>query len=113
MELVNYNKHTKDTIDFPSYVSSFPNKLIGKMETYGMIGDNPNRMFKNPSATITIPLVSRRYPYCFDAIELIKKTIKRRGFNCELPRYVVNKIDNPNNTKSDAYSYEFKITNIN
>jgi hypothetical protein len=51
------------------------------------------------------------YAYCQDGIELIQKTLKRRGFNCEVSKYKIVKLPNKNGEgEQDGYSYEFKLS---
>ena len=108
-----YEKQTKEIIDFPEYNLCFLGIIINKLETYGLIDGKPSKTGVEPPSILVIPIVSRLYRYCYDGIELIKKTLQRRGFNCEMSKYKVVKIPTADGTgEQDGFSYEFKLTKI-
>lgn len=108
-----YEQQTKDKVDFPAYNLCFLNVILGKLETYGLIDGKPSQTGAEPPSILVIPIISRLYSYCFDGIELIKKTLKRRGFDCTLAKYKAVKIPVKDGVgEQDAYSYEFKLSKI-
>ena len=86
-----YEKQTKDTVNFPEYNLCFLGILVEKLETYGLLG-RPKTGAEAPTV-LNVPIISRNYPYCFDAIELIRKTLKRRGVDCEMSSYQVTTLE--------------------
>lgn len=105
-----YEKQTKETVDFPAYILCFLGIIMDKLEFYGLIDGKPGKLDSDAPETLVIPIVSRKYPYCFDGIELIRKTMKRRGFDCTMAKYKVDTIKDPNGNPCEGYSYEYKIT---
>ena len=105
-----YEKITKDTIDLPAYIICFLGIIMDKLEFYGFIDGKQGALDGMPPSTLVIPIVSKRYQYCYDAIELIEKTLKRRGFNCKMEHYKVIDIDGKDGTKTKGYSYEYKLS---
>lgn len=105
-----YEKNTKETVDLPAYVLCFLDIIMDKLEFYGLIDGKKNKSESEPPSTLIIPIVSRKYRYCYDGIELIEKTIKRRGFECKMNHYKTIDIDEKNGTKGTGYQYEYKIT---
>ena len=62
-----YEKQTKDTVNFPEYNLCFLGILVEKLETYGLLG-RPKTGAEAPTV-LNVPIISRNYPYCYDAIE--------------------------------------------
>jgi hypothetical protein len=109
-----YEKQTKDMVDFPAYNLCFLSVILNKLETYGLIDGKPSKTGAEPPSILVVPVISRLYSYCFDGIELIKKTLSRRGFNCEMTKYKVVKVPvKDGEGEQDGYSYEFKLTKNN
>jgi hypothetical protein len=104
-----YEKQTKDTVNFPEYNLCFLGILVEKLETYGLIG-KPKTGAEAPTV-LNVPVISRNYPYCYDAIELIRKTLKRRGVDCEMSSYQVTTLENKGKEGGEqkGYSYMFKL----
>jgi len=105
-----YEKVTKDKIDFPAYTLCFLGIIMNKLEFYGLIDGKKGKIDTESPTTLVIPVVSRKFEYCYDGIELIKKTLKRRGFVCDMAHYKTIEIDEKDGTKSKGYSYEYKIS---
>ena len=101
-----YEKQTKDSVDFPAYNLCFLNAILSKLEMYGLIEGKKSQIGAEPPSILVIPIISRKFKYCFDGIELIEKTLKRRGFNCSMTKYKALEGD------KEGYSYEFKISKI-
>ena len=104
-----YEKTTKETVDFPVYVLSFLMAIMNKLKAYGLIGENQKKKEDIPDK-ITIPIVSKRFKYCYDGIKLIKKTIGRRGFTCELKRFKSESIKDAEGKTCPGYTYEYEIS---
>jgi hypothetical protein len=106
-----YEKQTKEMVDFPAYNLCFLNVIFDKLETYGLIDGKPSKTGAEPPSILVIPVISRMYSYCHEGVELIKKTLKRRGFDCEVSKYKIVKLPNKNGEgEQDGYSYEFKLS---
>ena len=105
-----YEKQTKDTVDFPAYVLCFLGAIMNKLEFYGFIEGKPSKIATAPPNTLVIPIVSRMYSYCFDAVSLIEKTFNRKGFVCKMEKYKVIDIDEKDGSKVKGYSYDYRIT---
>jgi len=101
---------TKEMVDFPAYVMCFLGIIMKKLEFYGLIDGKPNKLNEEPPSTLIIPIVSRNYKYCYEGISLVEKTIKRRGFDCKMSHYKIEDINEKDGTKTQGYSYEYKIT---
>lgn len=100
----------KKSVDFTEYTLCFLSCIIDKLKFYGMLGDNPSDKVNMPNTTLFVPIKSTKYRFCFEGIELIRKTLKRRGFNCELSKY--DTIEGTGDEKgTETYKYEFKIQN--
>ena len=105
-----YQKQTKDTIDLPAYVLCFLKVIMDKLEFYGFINGSKTKVGAIAPDTMILPIISKEYCYCFDAVSLIEKTINRRGFNCKMEKYKVVDIDDADGSKTKGYSFEYKIT---
>ena len=92
---------------FPAYTMGFLNVIVGKIKDYGMMkGIKPIKCNTIPDKLI-IPIVSKKYAYCHNGINLVQKTLNRIGFNCSMNKYKIN-VDENNN--DDSYEYHFTIT---
>ena len=105
-----YEKQTKETVDFPAYTLCFLGILLDKLEFYGLIDGKPGKLGVDTPTTLVVPIVSKRFRYCWDGIELIQKTLKRRGFNCKMENYKVIDIEEKDGSKTEGYRYEYKLT---
>jgi len=106
-----YEKTTKDMIDLPSYVLCFLGIIMDKLEFYGLIDGKPGKLDTSPPSALVVPIVSKKYRYCYDGIELIEKTLNRRGFNCKMEKYKTVVLDDKTTGgKVDGYSYEYKLS---
>jgi len=105
-----YEKQTKDTVDFPAYVLCFLKVITNKLEFYGFIDSKSSKPNTETPTTLVIPIVSKVYNYCFDAISLIEKTINRKGFICKMEKYKVIDVDEKDGSKVKGYYYDYRIT---
>ena len=102
-----YEKMTKETVDLSAYVLCFLGVIMSKLEFYGFIDGKPSHVDTGAPNKLIIPIVSKKFKYCYDGIELITKTLKRRGFNCKMSRYKTAE-----NKGETEYSYEYEITKM-
>lgn len=103
-----YEKQTKDTVNFPAYNLCFLKILVDKLNTYGILGKS--KTGAEPPSVLNVPVVSRDFPYCFDGISLIQKTLKRRGIDCEMSSYKVTTLEaKEGEGETKGYSYMFKM----
>jgi hypothetical protein len=105
-----YEKFTKDMVDLPSYVLCFLGIIMDKLEFYGLIEGKPGKSETSSPSVLVVPIVSRKFQYCYDAIELIEKTMKRRGFDCKMEHYKTIEMDGKDGNKEKGYSYEYKLS---
>ena len=104
-----YEKQTKDTVNFPEYNLCFLGILIEKLETYGLLGKS--KTGADAPTVLNVPVISRNFPYCYDGINLITKTLKRRGIDCEMTSYKVTTLEKKGSESEEqkGYSYSFKL----
>ena len=107
-----YEKQTRETVDFPAYTLTFLGVLLDKLEFYGLIDGKPSKINTDAPSTLVVPIVSKKFKYCWDGIELIQKTLKRRGFNCKMEKYSVVDVDEKDGTKSEGYRYQYKLSKV-
>lgn len=100
----------KDAVDLPAYTLCFLGVIMKKLEFYGLIDGKEGKSGTDAPTTLIIPIVSKKFQYCYDGIELIEKTINRRGFCCKMEHYKVVDVDEKDGSKSKGYSYEYKIS---
>jgi len=105
-----YEKQAIENVDFPAYTLCFLGIIMNKLEFYGLIEGKPGKLDTEIPSTLVIPIVSRRYPYCYEGISLIEKTMKRRGFDCQMSHYKTIDIDEKDGSKTKGYSYEYKLS---
>lgn len=105
-----YEKQTKDTVDFPAYTLCFLGIIINKLEFYGLIDGKSNKLGTEVPSTLVIPIVMKKYKYCYEGIDLIEKTLKRRGYNCKMEHYTVIDVDEKDGSKTKGFKYEFKVS---
>jgi hypothetical protein len=89
MEKFEYKKTTKYDIDFPAYCYFFLEKLI----------QSSNCLVK-PYDKLDVEIKTTTHEYCYDAFELIARTMKRKGILTRIPTFVRNK---------DTLCYKFKL----
>ena len=92
-----YKKTTKYDIDFPGYCLFFIKRLL--------------RLLKNGLGTsdkITIDISTTKHPYCYDAFELVIKTLERKGYSTRIPSFIREKREG----KEDVLHYSFVIRKL-
>jgi len=107
-----YEKVPNGIVDLPNYVLSFLGVILDKLEFYGLIESKEKKIDTSTPSTLIIPFVSKDYPYCYGGVELIEKTLKRRGIDCKMEQYSTVDIDKEDGTKTKGYKYKYKLTKI-
>lgn len=92
----------KHMINFPDYVTCFLKLITDQIRGLGF-----DRMEEE---TMTIPIVSSKYKYCFEAVDLIEKSVKRLGYLCNMISYSVVTDSDKNGNLLKKYKYVYKIT---
>jgi hypothetical protein len=83
---------------------------MNKLEFYGLIEGKSGKSGADAPNTLIVPVHTKKYKYCCDAIELIEKTLKRRGFECKMTHYKPEEEKDADGEVISLYSYEYKIT---
>ena len=89
-------------VDLPEYVTAFLCAILDKLRESGFLNTNPDKTSDNTNNSFTIRISTKTKPYCYDGIELIKKTLSRKGINCSLMKY--------EKEKGGVFVYEFLFT---
>lgn len=91
----NYHKVTKNNIDFPKYCYYFISEIIDSLE---------ENEIENPGDELSLEIETPQHPYCYDAMELIVRTLQRKGYSTRIPNFSMKIIDGVKN-----YIYTWKI----
>ena len=93
-----YKKITKKDIDFPNYCFFFIKEIKESLDEYDVndVGDE-----------LTLELTTSKYPYCYDALELVARTFKRLKYSMSTTAYKTSVKDGVK-----KYTYTWKITKI-
>jgi hypothetical protein len=94
MEGFEYKKITKVDVDFPAYCYFF----IKKLDKYG-------KCIAKPGEKLDIEISTSNYPYCYEAFELIVRTMERKGISTRIPAFKREKREG----KDDVLHYRFTI----
>lgn len=105
-----YEKMTKQTVDFPAYTLCFLGAIMDKLKLYGLIEGKGDKIVKETPSTLIVPIISKKYGYCYDGISLIEKTLKRRGFDCKMEHYKTIDVQEKDGNMTKGYSYEYRIS---
>jgi len=65
-----------------------------------------------PDEKLEIEITTSDYPYCYDAFEIVVKTMERRGISTKIPSFKREKVEG----KNDILRYKFvmrKLINTN
>ena len=79
-----YHKITKEDIDLPNYCYFFISEIIDSLKENDI---------SNVGDEIEIVIESFGHPYCYDGINLVVKTFRRKGFELNFPHYMLSKED--------------------
>jgi hypothetical protein len=93
-----YQKITKEYIDFPRYCHFFIKEIQESINEYKI---------ENEGDEIEITIETSQHPYCSDAFELIKKAFTRKGFYVSPPSYKMIKEGGVR-----TYTYKWKLKKI-
>ena len=94
MEGFEYKKTTKYDIDFPAYCYFFLEKLV-KISNH----------LTKPCDKLDVEIKTTTYDYCYDAFDLIVRTMKRKGIMTKIPTFIREK----EKDKKDKLCYKFKL----
>jgi hypothetical protein len=97
MEGFEYKKITKYDVNFPAYCYFF----IKKLTEYG-------KCVKKPDDRLEVEIITSIYPYCYDAFELIIRTMERKGISIRLPSFKREKKEG----KEDILRYKFTLKKL-
>ena len=90
-----YKKTTKNDVDFPGYCFFFIKRLLA-LSKAGITKDDDK---------LTIEIDTSEHPYCYDAFELVVKTLERKGYSTRIPAFKREKIEG----KDDILHYKFTV----
>ena len=93
-----YQRITKEYIDFPKYCYFFIKEIQESIDEYNIkkVGDE-----------IEITIETSEHPYCSDAFQLIKKAFTRKKFLISLSHYKMIKEENVK-----TYTYKWRLKKI-
>ena len=93
-----YQKITKEYIDFPRYCYFFIKEIQDSIDEYDI---------KNVGDEIEVTIETSNHPYCSDAFTLIIKAFTRKSFYVSIPTYKMVK-----NNGVRTYIYKWKLKKI-
>lgn len=93
-----YKKTTKEDIDFPRYCHFFIKEIFESLE---------ENEIENPGDELELVLETSRYPYCYEAFELVVRTLERKGFESRIPTFHLEKQDG-----EKTYIYKWNIKKL-
>lgn len=93
-----YKKTTKEDIDFPRYCHFFIKEILESLE---------ENEIENPGDELELVLETSQYPYCYEAFELVVRTLERKGFESRIPTFHLKKQDG-----EKVYIYKWKIKKL-
>ena len=97
MEGFEYKKTSKYDVDFPAYCLFFIKKLMAY-----------EKCVVRPDEKLEIEITTSDYPYCYDAFELVVKTMERRGISTRIPSFKREKVEG----KNDILRYKFVMRKL-
>ena len=98
MDNFEYKKTTKYDVNFPDYCLFFLKRLL-RYTKNGLINGNEN---------LTVEISTTTHPYCYDAFELVVRTLERKGYSTRIPAFKREKRDG----KEDVLHYKFTIKKL-
>jgi hypothetical protein len=93
-----YKKTTKYDINFPEYCYFFLKRLLTLS----------NNALAKVDDKLNIEISTSNHPYCYDAFELVVKTMERKGFSTRIPSFKREKIEG----KDDVLHYGFTVRKL-
>ena len=91
-----FKKITKIDVDFPAYCLFFLKRLIRYVPAIGGVDDK---------LELEITTNDKDHPYCYDAFELIVKTLERKGVMTRIPAFKREKVEG----RDDILHYKFTL----
>ena len=95
-----YKKKTKDDVDYPAYCYFFISSLL-RWAKNSVVRDDDK-------ITIEIKTNDGKHPYCYDAFELVVKTLERKGYSTRIPAFKRDVIEGGH----DILHYKFTIRKL-
>ncbi len=92
-----YKKITKNDVDYPAYCYFFIKKLV----EYG-------KCVVKPDDKLEVTISTPNYPYCYDAFELVVRTMERKGISTRIPAFKREKREG----KKDMLHYKFTLKKL-
>ncbi len=93
-----YKKESKRGVNFPLYCYSFIKKINESLIRNEVV---------EKEGCIGISLKSKSFPYDYDALELITRTFKNKGFDTKIPSY---HMERENGEKVHVYRWEMSYS---
>lgn len=97
MNETGYKKITKDDVNFPAYCYFFLKRLI----SYG-------KCVVRPDEKLDIEIMTPDHPYCYEAFELIVRTMERKGISTRIPAFKREKREG----REDMLHYKFTLKKL-
>ena len=91
-----YKKITKNDINFPEYCLFFIKRLLYNIKEANMDYETTMQL---------IITTDESYPYCYEAFELIVKTLERKGYTTRIPSFKRIKTDG----FPDKFEYKWSL----
>jgi len=90
-----YKKITKDDVNFPAYCLFFIKRLLANIQEAEL----------DEGTTLTLRIDTSEHPYCYDAFELVVRTLERKGYTTRIPGFKREKTVG----KPDVFQYKWTI----
>jgi hypothetical protein len=92
-----YKKTTIADINLPEYCIFFLKKILSDIEKKEMVGGDVTNVF--------IATPNKEHPYCYEAVDLICRTLKRKNLDVMIPSF---KKDEVNGETIVTYKWKVK-----
>ena len=100
MDEYSYKKNIKDDVNYPAYCYFFISRLLRWVQNSVVRDDD--------KLTIEIKTNESEHPYCYDAFELVVKTLERKGFSTKIPAFRREAVEGGH----DILHYKFTIRKL-
>ena len=99
-----YKLITKDDINFPEYCFFFISRLLKEL--------NEKQLEVGDMISIPISTLPELHPYCYDGVELVCRTLLRKGYETMIPTFRKETQDDGNTIVK--YNWKVKrVINVN